>query len=62
MWITMWKPYLPKALDVNNFVENYKNYLQKIFPFVYNLVIHSLLTHYSHMYVDILSGYSVSKD
>lgn len=46
MWITMWKACFPIVSDVNNFVENYKTYLQKKFFDVNNLVIHSLLTHY----------------
>lgn len=61
MWITMWKACIPIVSDVNNSVENFKTYLhQKIF-FVDNQDINSLLTDFSHMYVDILCRCSVSK-
>ena len=61
MWKTMWKPYVPIVFDVNNFVENSKTYLQKNFSYVENWDINSLLTYFSHLYVDISLGYSVSK-
>ena len=47
MWKTMWKPYVPIFLNVNNLVENFKIYLHKQFFNVNNLDINSLLTHFS---------------
>ena len=49
----MLKVTIPNKNDVDNLVENLIIYPQLFFLNVNNWDIHSLLTHYSHMGVDI---------